>query len=317
MLQQTRVDTVVPYYERWMMRFPTLTHLAQSDIGEVYRVWEGLGYYSRARNLHRTAQMLTIEYRGVFPHTKKDLMRLPGIGAYSAAAIASIVFDQREYVLDGNVRRVLARVFNVEQPLGSAISEKVFAELAARHLPSQAAGDHNQALMELGATVCRPRQPVCCACPVNDICQANIQGLQTLRPVARSKRSIPHHIVVAGVIRQRGSVLVARRPANGLLGGLWEFPGGKQQPGEDFSQALIRELDEELAVRITVGAELGVYRHAYTHFRITLHAFECELVHGSQPQARQHTALAWVALEDLADYAMGKIDRMIANNLTE
>jgi A/G-specific adenine glycosylase len=317
MLQQTRVGTVLGYYERWMARFPTLAEVAASDVSDVLKVWEGLGYYSRARNLHRTAQMIMTEYHTEFPHTKKELMRLPGIGPYTAAAIASIVFGQAEYVLDGNVRRVLARVFDVEDPLHSSAGERRFAALASRHLPSQAAGNYNQAIMELGALVCRPHQPECRVCPVNHICQARSQGLQMLRPVTQPKEPIPHYVVAAGVIWRDGKVLIAQRPAEGLLGGLWEFPGGKQQPGEELAQALSRELAEELAIRAVIGGRLGTFRHAYTHFRVTLHAFECELVQNSQPQMLEHCALAWVSPPRLADYPMGKIDRLISNTLIE
>ncbi len=315
MLQQTRVDTVLPYYERWMQRFPSLEDLANSALSDVFRLWEGLGYYGRARNLHRTAQMLMTDYQGAFPHTKEELLRLPGIGKYTAAAIASLVFDQREYVLDGNVRRVLARVFDVQEPSDSSAAEKRFATLAAHHLPAETPGEYNQALMELGALVCRPRQPQCLECPLKEMCLARLGGFQARRPVTRPKTPVPHYIVAAGVIRRDGTVLIAQRPAKGLLGGLWEFPGGKQQAGEELPETLFRELSEELAVNINIGAGLGVYRHAYTHFRVTLHAFECELAEDSQPQLREHCALAWVTPEQLADYPMGKIDRLISNAL--
>jgi len=317
MLQQTRIDTVLRYYERWMARFPTLAYVAASDMNDVLRIWEGLGYYSRARNLHRTAQMIMTDYQGVLPNTKKELMSLPGIGAYTAAAIASIVFGQAEYVLDGNVRRVLARVFDVEETLHSSAGERRFAALAAQHLPAQTAGDYNQAVMELGALVCRSRKPDCQTCPVNDICRAQSQGLQALRPVSRPKEPIPHYVVAAGVIWRNGKVLIAQRPSKGLLGGLWEFPGGKQQPGEELPQTLSRELDEELAVRAVIGVRLGIYHHAYTHFRVTLHAFECELAQGNQPQMCEHRALVWVTPSCLADFPMGKIDRLISNTLIE
>jgi A/G-specific adenine glycosylase len=171
--------------------------------------------------------------------------------------------------------------------------------------------------MDLGAMVCTPRAPDCPHCPLNEFCQARALGLQEQRPVVQAKPKIPHHTVTAAVIRGEGQVLIAQRPAQGLLGGLWEFPGGKLQPGEDLAACLRREICEELGVEITVKDRLGVYKHAYTHFRVTLHAFFCTLINGEQPKPIQVSDLRWVRLDKLADYPMGKIDRQIATDLQE
>jgi A/G-specific adenine glycosylase len=317
MLQQTRVETVIPYFERWMARFPSVEILAQASLQDVLSAWEGLGYYSRARNLHKAARMIVEQYGGRLPDDPQALRGLPGIGRYTAGAIASIAFGRDAPALDGNIRRVLARLFNMNEPARSMVGERRLWELAGQHLPPGRAGDFNQALMDLGAILCTPQEPGCPRCPLSADCAANQLGLQKLLPVMASKAATPHHTVTAAVIQRDGRVLITQRPANGLLGSLWEFPGGKQQPGEDLAACLQREIKEELEAEILVGEPFGEYRHAYTHFRVTLHAFLCQLNAGSLPRAVQVQDLRWVKPEELADYPMGKIDRQIARKLSE
>jgi A/G-specific adenine glycosylase len=314
MLQQTRVESVLPYFTRWMKRFPTVEALASANLQEVLVVWEGLGYYGRARSLHKAAQQVEKEYQGRLPADMRPLQKLPGVGRYTAAAIASMAFGQDEPTLDGNIRRVLARYFDVKEEARSSAGEKKLWELAGENLPAGRAGEFNQSLMDLGALICRPKTPDCTHCPLSDGCQARMLGIQHLRPVMLPKPAIPHHIVTAAVIYRDQRVLIARRPPEGLLGGLWEFPGGKQQGDEDLPSCLQREIREELGVEIRVGNQLGVYRHAYTHFKVTLHAFECRLAEG-EPHPIQAAELRWVVPADLSDYPMGKIDRMISQTL--
>ena len=314
MLQQTRVETVIPYYLRWMERFPSVAALARASEQEVLKAWEGLGYYSRARNLHRAARVLMEQSGGQFPDTADAIRLLPGVGRYTAGAIASIAFGRDEPALDGNIRRVLARVFNLTEPARSPAGEAKLWDLAAQNLLPGRAGDYNQALMDLGATLCTPRAPDCPACPLEGICRARALGVQEQRPVMEPKPAIPHYLVAAGILERDRRVLIARRPSSGLLGGLWEFPGGKLQAGEDLPACLRREIQEELGVTAGVGEEFGVYRHAYTHFRVTLHAFCCTLVEG-EPKNLHHSQLAWVRIEELGSYPMGKIDRQIATRL--
>lgn len=315
MLQQTRVDTVIPYFERWMQRFPSLAALAQADVQDVLHAWEGLGYYSRARNLHRAAQIVMNELGGDLPSSTAGLRQLPGIGRYTAGAIAALAYGQDEAALDGNIRRVLARYFDVDLPERSPAGEHSLWELAQAHLPPGRAADYNQALMDLGAMVCTSRSPTCDICPLEVGCTARRLNLQAARPVRTTRRVAPHHKVTAAVVRRGERVLIARRPETGLLGGLWEFPGGKVKPGETLPECLRREICEELNIDIHVGEPLGIYEHAFTHFRITLHAFECCLLNGKEPMALEHTALAWAEPEALAKYPMGKVDRQIARRL--
>jgi A/G-specific adenine glycosylase len=315
MLQQTRVETVIPYFERWMERFPSLQALASASQQQVLAAWEGLGYYSRARNLHKAAQIVVARHDGRLPQDSLALQRLPGIGRYTAAAIASIAFGADEGALDGNVRRVFSRVFDLRLPARSTEGEKQLWKLLKAHLPPGRAAEFNQALMDLGALVCTPRSPDCPDCPLVGICAAYALGVQEERPVKAVKSETPHHIVTAAVIHQNGHVLIARRPEDGLLGGLWEFPGGKLEPGEDLAGCLQREICEELGVDVAVRGLLGTFRHGYTHFRVTLHAFHCELKNG-EPQSLVHDALRWAAPLELPSYPMGKIDRQIALQLS-
>lgn len=316
MLQQTRVETVIPYFQRWMAMFPSINTLAAASEQDVLNAWEGLGYYSRARNLRKAAIEICDKYAGLLPKTVKELVTLPGIGEYTAAAIASIAFSLNEAVLDGNVKRVLARVFNLETPANSAAGEKVFWQLARELVPAGSAGDYNEAVMDLGAMVCTPRTPNCAECPLNEFCEAKRLGIQAQRPVMLDKPSIPHFLVCAAIIQRENQLLIARRPSKGLLGGMWEFPGGKVESGETHQQSLQREISEELDCKITVGEILGVYKHAYTHFRVTLHAYRCVIISG-EPKALDASEIRWVTPTELKGFPMGKIDRMISNDLNK
>jgi A/G-specific adenine glycosylase len=314
MLQQTRVETVIPYFDRWMERFPSIAHLAAASEQQVLSAWEGLGYYSRARNLHKAARMVMEENGGNLPAELSALRRLPGIGRYTAGAIVSMAFGQDVATLDANIRRVLARVFDVSQAADSVAGEDILWRLAESNLPKGLAGDFNQALMDLGATICLSKRPRCLICPVTGFCQAYRLGIQEQRPVLKPKAVVPHYTVTAAVIRREGKVLLARRPSKGLLGGMWEFPGGKTEQGETLEECLKREIQEELDAHIQVGEPFGVYQHAYTHFRITLHAFFCQLI-DTEPKPIEAAELVWVSLNELQHYPMGKVDRQIARKL--
>ncbi len=315
MLQQTRVETVIPYYQRWMARFPNVHSLASAPLQEVLKLWEGLGYYSRARNLHRAARIVVEQHKGRLPRRAAELQKLPGIGRYTAAAIASIAFGEDAPALDGNIRRVLARLFDLQVPARSPEGERRLWELAAQHAPSGHVGTYNQALMDLGATICTPRRPACDACPLATFCQARSLGVQAERPLKTPRSAIPHYTVAAAVIRRNGTVLLGQRPPDGLLGGLWEFPGGKQEADETLIECLQREIAEELGMRVRVEEHIGSYKHAYSHFQVTLHAYTCRLTGEAEPRAREHSDLRWVQLTELERYPMGKLDRLIAATL--
>ncbi len=314
MLQQTRVNSIFPYFNRWIKRFPKIPELAAASEQEVLSIWEGLGYYSRARNLRKAAKIIMEKYGGELPHDLASLRKLPGIGRYTVGAIASMAFGMNVATLDGNIRRVYSRVFNVTEYADGSVGEKILWALAEKYLPVGHAGDFNQALMDLGAIICLPRDPDCQVCPIMGLCDARKLGLQNLRPVLKPRASIPHHTVTAAILRRNGKILLAKRPSKGLLGGMWEFPGGKVEAGETVKDCLAREIREELGVEINIGESLGTYHHAYTHFRITLHAFLCEIING-EPKPLEAENLAWVPPGKLARYPMGKVDRQIAGQL--
>jgi A/G-specific adenine glycosylase len=314
MLQQTRRDTVVPYYRRFLERFPNVQDLAAADLQEVLKAWEGLGYYARARALHAAARRLVAEFGGRLPAERPALLSLPGIGPYTVGAILSLAFGQDEPVLDGNVRRVLCRLALVgEDPRRPAVERDLWATARALLVPGRA-GRSNEALMELGATVCTPRAPPCQACPLAGLCRAHAAGAEEMVPLRPHRREIPHRQVTAAVVLDGDRVLVAQRKPGDLLGGLWEFPGGSVEEGESLQQCLRREMVEELGIEVEVGPLLAVLPHAYTHFRVTLHVFLCRLVAG-RPQALDCAGWRWATLAELAGLPMSTLDRRIVRIL--
>lgn len=316
MLQQTQVDTVLPYYQRFLKTFPTIEDLASASLDEVLKLWEGLGYYSRARNLHRAAAIIVEQYNGEIPADVDTLLKLPGVGRYTAGAVASIAYDLPVPLLDGNVMRVFTRLLDMDSDISRQSTRAALWSQAADWMPEQDAGAYNQALMELGRTICRPKKPDCAACPLSFLCRAYAAGTQKDRPRKPARAPAPHYDVCAGLIRDKaGRLLIAQRPLDGLLGGLWEFPGGKREADESLQDCLRRELREELAIEVEIGDLFTKVNHAFTHFKITLHAFECLYLRATspydEPQALEAIAWAWVSEADLGQYSFGKADRLV------
>jgi len=308
MLQQTRVETVIPYFEKWMRLFPTVTTLANATEQDVLNAWEGLGYYSRARNFHKAAKIVVEIHNGELPRDLDELGKLPGIGRYTVGALASILFGMDEPALDGNLKRVYARLFDASEPVDSPEGEKILWKLARENLPKGQAADFNQALMDLGALLCLPKNPRCSICPLMKSCWAREHGTQNIRPAKKPRNESPSYVHAAAVIVRRGSVLLAQRPSEGLLGGMWEFPNGRVNG--DPAKALAKALKTGFSLGLRVKRKIdpvGVFHHAYTHFKVMVHAFECELI--SNPKRKN---LKWIPLKALDDYPMGKIDRQIA-----
>lgn len=304
-LQQTRVNQGLPYYERFLAAFPDVEALASTSEERVFKQWEGLGYYARARNLHLAAKMIVNEYGGRFPGAAEKWLSLPGVGRYTAAAIASIAFGERVAVLDGNVKRVLSRIFNVADCIDTPAVERRMWDLAESLVPAKRPGDFNQAMMELGARICVPRNPACSLCPLASRCKALAAGVETKRPVRKKKAPIPHEDRVVAVIKNENRYLLGRRPAGGLLGGLWEFPGGKVEEAETHAQTLHRNIKTQLGISVRLGERLATVSHVYSHLRVTLHVYKCALRAGT-PIPRAHTALKWVRLTNLSRYALPK-----------
>jgi len=322
MLQQTRVETVLDYYARFLRRFPDFRTLAAASIDDVLKTWEGLGYYRRAHNLHRTAGIVVADYEGRLPNTAAELRKLPGIGPYTAAAVASIAFSQDEPVLDGNVVRVLARLHRIGGDPSKAATRKPLLQEAERLTADGDASSINQALMDLGARICRPRSPRCAVCPLCGECDAHHAGEEFVFPEKRKRAPIPRIVGVAGIIwdaapfADGARILISQRKADDMLGGLWEFPGGRVEEGEELEEALVRELREELAIESVVVEPFMAVKHAYTHFRVTLHFFHCCHT-GGEPVAIECDAWAWTPVEELDRFAFPTADRRVLEALTK
>jgi len=313
MLQQTQVKTVMPYYERWLNLFPTIEGLAIAEQQQVLKAWEGLGYYARARNLHRAAQVIVSHHDGVFPDRLVDVIQLPGIGRTTAGGILSAAFNQPVAILDGNVKRVLARLVALQMPPNRALAD--LWQLSEVLLDQQQPRDFNQAIMDLGATVCTPHQPLCPICPWKEHCQAYNQGIQAKLPMSETRAPLPHKSIGVAVIwNDRGQILIDRRRQEGLLGGLWEFPGGKVEAGETIEACIQREIREELGIEIAVGDRLIVVDHAYSHFRVTLNVHHCRYISG-EPQAIECDEVRWVTLADIDRYPFPKANVQIIDAL--
>jgi A/G-specific adenine glycosylase len=309
MLQQTRVETVAPYYERFLLEFSDVGSLARAPLDAVLKAWEGLGYYSRARNLHRAAGIVVARHGAKVPRTVEALEALPGIGRSTAGAIAAIAFGADVPILDANARRVVARLFCVEGDLRSSAAEKALWERSASLVRKGKGRDTALAVMDLGAVVCLPNFPRCGQCPVSSRCLACLRGLQDSIPPKRAKKVLPHRDVVAAVFRRTdGALFLMRRPPDGLLGGLWAFPSGKRNPGETLADALRRTLREKLQVRAVIQKKVGAVRHAYSHYRITLHGFTCETPGGALPVGE---GTGWLPVHEEGRYALPRADRTL------
>jgi A/G-specific adenine glycosylase len=315
MLQQTQVQTVIPYFHRFVKAFPTFAALSRAPLDRVLKLWEGLGYYSRARNLHALAAVVVRNHAGELPRDFSTLLALPGIGRYTAGAVSSIAFGQAHPLVDGNVQRVLTRVFTIEEEVSRPDTQKRLWATAAELLSKKRPGDYNQALMELGAVLCVPRNPNCPACPVKDLCGARAVGRQNDFPRKMKRAAVPHVQIGAGVIWKGDKILISQRPLKGLLGGLWEFPGGKLEAGETLPECVEREVREELGIDVRAGAKLVEVDHAYSHFKITLHAFTCRYLCG-RPRKIGVQDWRWVRPQELRRFAFPAANQPILALLT-
>lgn len=315
MLQQTQVKTVLPYYQRWLTTFPTVTKLARADQQTVLKAWEGLGYYARARNLHKAAQLIVERHDGVFPQDFEDAIALPGIGRTTAGGILSAAYNLPVAILDGNVKRVLARLVALPQPPAKVMA--TLWQLSEQILDPHQPRDFNQAIMDLGATLCTRHRPSCLLCPWQDHCAAYRQNLQSELPMTESRAPLPHkQIGVAVIYDNDGRILIDRRKQEGLLGGLWEFPGGKIEPNEAVEDCVRREIKEELDIEIEVNDRLITVNHAYSHFKVTLNVFNCTHLSG-EPKPIECDEIKWVTLDEIDSYPFPKANGQIIDAIKE
>ena len=297
MAQQTRAETAAPYHRRFMDRFPDVWTLAEAEEDDVLGLWEGLGYYARARNLRRAARRVVSEYGGRIPQAVSELRTLPGVGPYTAGAVASVAFGLPEPAVDGNARRVLSRLGDLETASPSELDRAARALIAA---VAERPGDVNQALMDLGSAVCTPRRPRCGTCPLSSRCLALRRGTIGERPPRRKRTRSPERVEAAAIVRRGRRVLVLRRPSDGLLGGLWDFPSVALPAPASPAPALTRLLLEGFGLDCRVGEEIRVLRHAFSHFRLRLTVHWARWRSGEVTNARQHR---WVGRGEFGDLA--------------
>ena len=303
MLQQTRVETVIPYWDRFLEAFPDVASLAHADLDDIYAAWTGLGYYSRARNLKHAAETIVAEHAGQLPDTADGLRELKGIGRYTAGAVASIAFDREEPLVDGNVVRVFTRLLGIREESSAKMVVESIWSAASELVPGPRPGDLNQALMELGATVCTPKDPQCSACPICNQCDARARGDAESLPIKKSKqRPKPMRAVAAWIVRGE-KILAVRRPEVGLLAGLWELPGGEIGSKDEGKDRLADILRDEIGLEVRNTRSVGRIEHVFTHRRLDLEIFHCRADKGDRVRRSQYQAHRWIrpiAFLDLA-----------------
>jgi len=316
MLQQTQMERGVAYFQRWIARFPDLAAVAAATEQEILKYWEGLGYYARARNLHRAARLLMDRHDGQIPCDYMILQSLPGVGPYTAAAIASIACGQDIPVVDANVARILARLYDLEEPVKSGSCRRRIDTLAADLLVPGKARAFNQALMDFGGLICTPKNPDCDHCPLAEVCRARLRGTVADRPVPAGRRETVRIEMATAVLAHEGRVFIQQRLADDIWGGLWEFPGGRMKAGERPEEAVIREYREETGFEVEICRRLTTVTHFYTRYKVVLHCFACRLV-GSDTVARLEAAqdCRWVTADELSAHGFPAGHRKLLDHL--
>jgi A/G-specific adenine glycosylase len=322
MLQQTQMDRAVGYFERFLERFPDISSLDAAGEDEVLKLWEGLGYYSRARNLRKAARQVMERHGGTFPRSAQDIRALPGVGPYTAGAIASVAYNEPLPAVDANVLRVFSRLLDLDEPVDVPAVRRRIEAAAARLLDPLDARGFNQALMELGALVCAPRSTRCPECPLDEFCLARKRGTQEIRPVLRPGPEIIRINMACGVLASRGRFYIQKRRPDDVWPGLWEFPGGVLEQGETPEQALVREVREETSLDVRPRSKIAVVRTSYTRYRITLHGFFCQVDAPVDPESafrlNEATEARFVLPEEISRYAFPSGHaRLVAKVLTD
>ena len=302
MLQQTQVQTVKKYYNNWMKKYPSIYNLSHADIDDILKLWEGLGYYRRAHNILETSQIIVSEYNGNIPNSYKALIQLKGIGDYTASAILSIAFEKKYPAIDGNLKRVLSRLFIIKQNNRLQDNAKKYA---LQFMINNNPGDVNQAFMDLGREICLPKKPQCNICPLNLDCKAHTTDTIDKYPMKSLKKIKPSYDVRVGVIYKNNKFLISKRKKEGLLGGLWELPGGKKRKNETNYDCLHREIKEELNIDIKIQNKIGIIKHEYSHFKINLIGYNCNYKKGNIKPLTSD-GLAWIINKNIKNFAFPK-----------
>jgi len=302
MLQQTQMERGVEYFNRWIALFPDPRSIAAASEREVLKAWEGLGYYSRARNIRKAAAIMVEQHGGRVPEAYDLLLALPGIGPYTAAAVMAIAFDRPYPVIDANVERLFARLGDVDRPVKEKAFQRELHGMLQGLLAEASPRDLSQALMELGALVCTPRNPDCANCPVRGECKAFRAGTVAQRPVTRPKPEKIEIVMACAIVEHDGKMFIQQRMEDDVWGGLWEFPGGRLKNGESPEQAASRELREETGIRAADFRPFATVVHHYTRYRVTLHSFFCRAQGRPKPKLHAASQFRWVAFPELAHY---------------
>jgi len=314
MLQQTRVEQVVPYYKRFLRAFPTVKKLARAHLNDVLKMWEGLGYYRRATCMHEASKIIVENHRGKIPCRPDELMSLPGFGPYTCGAVMSIAFNKPYPAVDGNVLRVMSRILKIQRSIDGRTVRQL-TDAVAKLIPTNDASNFTQALMELGATICKPSNPECLKCPLKGMCSAHqtMRDPSTLPKKApkKKRKTVP---IAVGVIIKNGKVLIAQRPPDVILGNLWEFPGGKQEDGESLELTCVREIKEEIGMDVKVMSPIMSFKHHYSHYSIMLHFFYCRAIRG-RVKANAGNTMRWVDLSSLRKYAFPRANLRVIERI--
>ena len=312
MLQQTQVNTVVPFYNRWVAKYPTIKLVAEANMDSLLKMWEGLGYYARVRNFHSACIAVTDRFGGRVPDNYQDFQSLPGVGPYVAGAVMSIAYNLPIPAVDGNAYRVVSRIKSINLPFNSCKNELV--AFLSDHISLNRSGDFNQAIMDVGRELCTPKNPSCGICPIQKHCCAFVYNSVDKYPFRAKRKKKPHHLVAVGVVWKRNKILISKRKANGLLGGLWEFPGGKIKNGEDAKTCVIRKINEKLGAHVKPRRLLKQIKHAYSHFTITLNAYQCDYVSGL-PRALKCDDWKWILPQQIADLPFSKANHKLFDQI--
>lgn len=303
MLQQTQMERATVYFNRWVKNFPDIASIAKSSEEEILKLWEGLGYYSRARNIFKTADILVQHHDSALPADHKTLLKLPGIGNYTAGAIMSLAFNREYPIVDANIERLYARLFNIDTPVKSKENHHFIWRQAKKLIPQGKARYFNQALMELGGLICLPKNPKCGKCPLSEHCEALSLETVSERPVPGKTSNTIYIEMVTGILTHKGKIFIQKRLENDVWPGLWEFPGGRLNPNETPEQALQREYREETEFKINDLKKITTVKHSYTKYRVTLHCFYCGLENGqSKPTLHAAQEYRWVTPKELARF---------------
>ena len=312
MLQQTQVKTVIPFYERWVNKLPTIESVSRTNIDSLLKLWEGLGYYRRCQNFYHASKIVVESYKGVIPSDYESFKGLPGVGDYTAGAVLSISFGIPIPAIDGNVKRVMSRLYGFKHL--TRYNETIIYKAISRTLKSVNPSDFNQGLMELGALICTSESPKCFKCPLSQNCKAYQSGNPMKYPRKKAKRIIPHFNVVAAIIWRGDSFYIQKRSKNKMLGGLWEFPGGKVEKGETLEMALLRELKEECNFNARILKKATSINHRYSHYSITMHCYYCE---EKNDKIVSHTNSNWIKKNQISQYSFPKANHKIFNFLNK